>query len=480
MRHFLACLTVLTLLGAAGPLDAQLVRGQVVDSVLGVPVAGATVVLLDASGAEVARTVSDGEGLFLLRAPSGEYRLRAELAGYRTSTFPAFTIEAANLPAFMLLLPNLNPPEPPLTWEELATDVCGDGAGQRVLLGFVHQASSDEPVAGVTVTLSWGALTQDLAGFVSGSDLGRLGAELVTDSSGFYAACGLPEETQITVHAARDELFSDFFQILFGDDGVFLGEEFHARRSAWRRDFAVVPPAQRNAGVAGMVLDGKTMEPLSGVTVSLAETGLETTTNNSGVFRLNELPAGPVQLAIRLPGYRPVLREVELQRNETLTFPPGAFRLETAPTELRPVIVEADAARGRRPLEGFYARRDAGSGSFVTREEWEASGHPEVATDILRRLQGVRIFPNENRLYGGPQLVVTMSRGDTRIGEYAACPSLIFMDSQYIGDSQQVFVDETIQVSNLAAIEAHRSLASMPPQFNRRGAECGVIVFWTR
>jgi hypothetical protein len=483
MRHAFACLTALALLGAAGPLDAQLVRGQVVDSVLGSPVAGATVALVDASGAEVTRTVTDGDGLFLLRAPSGEYRLRAEMEGYRTSTFPVFTI-AAETPTFMLLLPNLNPTEPPPTLERLATDICGEGVvqpGQGVLMGFVREGSSDRPVAGVTVTLSWGALTQELAGFVSGGDLGRLGAELVTDSTGFYAACGLPVETQITVHAARDELFSDFFQILFGDGGVFLGEEFHARRTAWHHDLAVVPPAQRNAGIAGMVLDGNTMEPLTGVTVSLAETNLETTTSTGGVFRLTELPTGPVQLALRFPGYRPVLREVELQRDETLTFPPGAFRMETAPTELQPVIVEADAARGRRPLEDFYARRNAGSGAFVTREEWETRGQPEVVTDIIRRMQGVRIYPNEDYGFGAPQWIISMSRGSARRGgDYASCPSLLYIDNQYIGNGQTVFVDETISVSDLAAIEAHGSLASIPPEFNRRGAECGVIVFWTR
>ena len=146
MRHAFVCLAMLALFGAAAPsLDAQLVRGQVVDSITTAPIGGAAVVLLDSTGAEMARTTTDVQGLFLLRAPAGEYRLRAEMEGFQTSTFPPFSLEPESMPAFMLLLPSDSPPELPATWEQLAAALCGEGSvapGQGVFLGFVHDGAA--------------------------------------------------------------------------------------------------------------------------------------------------------------------------------------------------------------------------------------------------------------------------------------------------------------------------------------------------
>ena len=57
---------------------------------------------------------------------------------------------------------------------------------------------------------------------------------------------------------------------------------------------------------------------------------------------------------------------------------------------------------------------------------------------------------------------------------------VVFMDGQYLGNSDYVLIDETINVDQLEAVEAYNTVASLPPEFNRRGAECGVIVLWTR
>lgn len=63
--------------------QAQLVRGELIDSVLGGPVAAAIVTLVDASGAEHARSLTDALGQFRIRAPSaGEFRLRVRIVGF--------------------------------------------------------------------------------------------------------------------------------------------------------------------------------------------------------------------------------------------------------------------------------------------------------------------------------------------------------------------------------------------------------------
>ena len=101
-------------IGLAVPASAhaQIVRGLVVDSVVGMTLVSSTVVLLDASGAEIARTLTDDQGLFLLRAPgAGRYRLRAEKEGYRSSEFPAFDLAADGIGPIRHPPPRIGPPD---------------------------------------------------------------------------------------------------------------------------------------------------------------------------------------------------------------------------------------------------------------------------------------------------------------------------------------------------------------------------------
>ena len=72
---------------------AQIVTGQVVDSISGTPVGTGFVVLLDEENREVARSLSEGDGLFRLAAPApGFYRLRSERIGYQAFTSSAFEL----------------------------------------------------------------------------------------------------------------------------------------------------------------------------------------------------------------------------------------------------------------------------------------------------------------------------------------------------------------------------------------------------
>ncbi len=87
---FVACAVLSTAPLAA---HAQLVRGQVVDSLVGTPVGRGFVVLLDGTGAEVARTLSGADGKFSLLAPRvGRYTLRSEVIAYRASVSHAFDL----------------------------------------------------------------------------------------------------------------------------------------------------------------------------------------------------------------------------------------------------------------------------------------------------------------------------------------------------------------------------------------------------
>src|SRR5207302_4247563 len=65
-------------------LAAQTIRGQLVDSISRTPLPGAFLTLVDSSGTERARAITDIAGQFILIAPEpGSYRLHSKRIGFR-------------------------------------------------------------------------------------------------------------------------------------------------------------------------------------------------------------------------------------------------------------------------------------------------------------------------------------------------------------------------------------------------------------
>jgi Carboxypeptidase regulatory-like domain len=76
----------------AGRLEAQVVRGQVVNPG-GNPVKGALVLLLDEAGVQRGAALVNPQGRFVIRAPAGgRYRLRAEVVGLPSATSPVMEL----------------------------------------------------------------------------------------------------------------------------------------------------------------------------------------------------------------------------------------------------------------------------------------------------------------------------------------------------------------------------------------------------
>lgn len=137
--------TILIALLLAAPSAAQSVEGRVTESQTLQPVAGAQVSLLDAQGAAVAGAVTDAEGAFLLRAPAaGEYRLRAERVGLRTTLTRAVPLTAGETVGV----------EVRMAAEPVVLDpAVADARRRQGIFGRVLDDLSGEPVAGAEVTL---------------------------------------------------------------------------------------------------------------------------------------------------------------------------------------------------------------------------------------------------------------------------------------------------------------------------------------
>jgi hypothetical protein len=179
--------------------------------------------------------------------------------------------------------------------------------------------------------------------------------------------------------------------------------------------------------------------------------------------------------------------EVDLVHGETVSLPFNTFWLEVLPVRLAAVVVEGERAT-RRPMEEFRERRaKAGTGAFVTRDEFEKQGDPQNATDVLRRMQGIRLVPwvrSGTGFVESRRWMVMMQRGGARSfgtpSESNPCPPLFLLDGHYLGNDNTISIDLIMPLVNVDAIEAYGPAASLPPEFNRSGSECGVILFWTR
>jgi hypothetical protein len=483
MRRFVTPpVALLSLLAFAPPLQAQAVRGQVADSTTHVPLAGAAVVLLNAEGEEVGRAEADHDGLFTLRAPEpGEYQLRVEYEGYRTSLFPTFTLEADEAKGFLLLVSDQQAEAPETS---LMEQLCAAGAvksTEAALFGLVRDGATGEPAPGVQVNISWPAVSGQAALAAPGQSQ-DLVATLTTGDNGYYVACGLPAFTVLTVNASQGELLSDFAAVQFDSAGVYGNGELHSSdEPVWQQDLELLPPDRRAGTVTGAVVDKDESQPVAGATVRIANTPLQTTTSPDGSFTVSGVPAGPIQLWIENTGFAPLRHDVTLQPGESVALPKEQLALVALAPELVPVMVEgASDLKGLPKLADFWAREARGGGSFITRDEYQDRG-VHLITEVLRLLQGIWIHNNPDYGSTGVRWLVSMSRGgpQTFRNPERRCPPLYFLDGAYIGDAETVDIDQTLSLSEVVAIEAYNSVSAIPREYNRTGARCGVIAFWT-
>jgi hypothetical protein len=482
---------VLLAVPAAGAA-AQIVRGQVVDSVAGTPISHANVILVQESGAPQGNTVTDPDGLFQIQAArAGTYRLRVEREGYRASLFPQFSVEADQVQSFVLLVAplGLDPHHDVIPLEQL----CERGAvrdGEGALYGVVSDGTTGMRLAGVDVVLSWPSAATHLVG------TGLLPDEavrLVTDTSGRYVACGLPDDRRITVHARTTDRLSDLATVRFDEAGVHLSDDRRVPdRRAWRHDLQLLPMVDSTAGtITGAVVAAETDNPVRGAVIDVPMLGSTARSDANGRFVMADLPGGALSVIVRQTGFRPMRREVLLERGSTLELSP--IRLDNAPVELSPIVVEGRATT-RRPLDDFWRRRERGFGDHLTRAEFMEMGNPQTTVDVLQRMQGVRIRRNAN--YGKPLQnvnprkqgrddrlwVVSTTRAGPRSIALATyeCPPLVFVDRAYMGDPWRVSIEEVVSLFDVEAVEVYNGISNVPPELSRPGSECGAIVFWTR
>ena len=188
-----------------------------------------------------------------------------------------------------------------------------------------------------------------------------------------------------------------------------------------------------------------------------------TLSNAEGRFHLAGVPPGRHVVEVKHPDRAPLAFPVLFEPGKTMEL---SIRLETSVVPLEELVVE-----GRRPdhpikMTGFYQRLQSGQGHFITRDEINKR-EPRIMTDMLRKVPGLRIVCDF-----GKCSAQTFQESRRIVG---SCPIQYFLDGvPFLGDIDELTPDQ------IEGVEIYRGSASIPPEYNRGSAMCGVIAIWSR
>lgn len=230
-------------------------------------------------------------------------------------------------------------------------------------------------------------------------------------------------------------------------------------------------------GVAAQSIEGVLLERGSDRPVDLAIVTLMTVegdsvmsilTDESGRFDLLADQAGDYLLAAAAWGYETTVAGsvFTLGRDSRFSL---EFRIPRAALELPGLVVLADGATRRHPLEmnGFVDRARKGFGTFITPAQIAESGAFST-TDLLRRTGRVMIESEPGR----DRLTMRGSVG-------GRCDPFIYLDGRRIS-LEGMPLEALVPVRYLEAAEVYRSSVEAPPQYSVGVFRCGVILLWTR
>lgn len=230
----------------------------------------------------------------------------------------------------------------------------------------------------------------------------------------------------------------------------------------------LAPLLSAQTTISGVVQDSATGGAIANAEILISTINRRTTTDGGGRFEVRNLPHGQHGVQIRAIGYRAKEETIETSGLRTTRV---VFELASEAVRLDSVVVtERPSMRGVGAF-GYEAfeerRRTRPSGIFIDSVDMRRNDVLDL-TGVLRRMN------------------VPMNRSGTAVVGRAAvrsfrqgnmdCPVAVYVDGIRI----QLFRLRDYSASGIQAIEVYRSVAQVPPQFDRLDQECGVMLIWTR
>lgn len=201
-----------------------------------------------------------------------------------------------------------------------------------------------------------------------------------------------------------------------------------------------------------------------------------------GVLDFAGLAPGRHQVEVSYPGRVSRVVPLEIAAGEESSL---RVALPRRSVELPGIRVEAEKKYVHPRVRDFERRRAVGNGHFITSEDIERQ-KPHQTTDLFRMVPGVEVVWTPGGAYK------LRMRGSTpilsgKVGQGGAAPDchiLYFIDGMmqplpHYAD-EPILIDRIISPVDIMAIEVYRNSAQVPGQYRRKGAECGVVLIWTR
>lgn len=326
--------------------------------------------------------------------------------------------------------------------------------GSGAVIGRLTDAVTLKSVSGADVLLQW---TEYTISKETGVKAIPHFLREITDSTGHYAFCGLPNPIQVRLEAHRDSAHTASVRVESTAEtpGIIV------------RNLLLPSGAEGNSTITGRVTDSDG-HPLRDVDVQLIGTDTKAKTGRVGEFSLGGVSAGTRALALRQVGYAPETVAVDLEAHRTKQV---LVSLKSAVPLIDTVRVIAQKIRQLDQV-GFNERRSRGDGQYITAEEIEKR-NPSRLTDVLNGKRGIQIYKG----------VASNTRGLTTVVASAAIEKNYCIGFQVFIDAVPMpipFDLDQIPPRNIAGIEIYSGTATVPSLLRGGNTTCGVIALWTR
>lgn len=281
--------------------------------------------------------------------------------------------------------------------------------------------------------------------------------ETRVDSLGNYSLCGVPLNTALRLRPETDSMPATSPPSL----DLLIPSEMLLAQANLTLELPRPVGTDQPSVFTGVVVSDSTQLPIGGVEVAFPDLGKRVVANDSGAFRLTDIPAGTHRLVVRHLGYGALTISVSFAGGRTVERRILLGRVVT----LDSVRVKSTAFERR--MESFEDNRKVGLGHFFTRAELAKVEHETLAA-VMSTMPSVRVRSGRGGSYVSSTRLRSLSR---------PCSPLVYID-----EVREVlpFNLDLMPLEKIEGIEYYTGPAQTPMKYSVLNSQCGVLVIWTR
>ena len=237
-------------------------------------------------------------------------------------------------------------------------------------------------------------------------------------------------------------------------------------------------PTIKLSHLQGTVLDPLD-NPLTKVIIEIDDPAMATFTDESGFFRLRNIPAGARTIRVKKIGFDGVDFELDLLADSTVhigvKLQPVAQTLGTVT-----VLTKEEESHPALAATGFYAQKRAGFGTLFSPEEIEKKKESvNDASSMFRDVLGVTLRRERT---GGANLQGKPSGGGSiQKGIQTVCMMNVLKDGMFIKINPGETFDQIVSKDEVYAVEVYPRAEYTPAAYHVINGNdlCGTVVIWT-